>query len=84
MNDDNQDPVPDLSAVLKDDKKKMLKILAVRFGFCGCRLRCQMEKYGENGNESKPRGRYSVCELEADQHDIPVPEKGEDGEYEAD
>lgn len=55
-------------------RKQQLEVLAARFGFCGCKDRCQWE-HGENGNDSKPRGRSSVCELEAEQLGIEMPDK---------
>jgi hypothetical protein len=67
---------------MTDDREHQVRILARKFGFCGCKHHCQLEQYGEEGNESKPRGRFSVCELEADKYGIEVPEKGEGGEYE--
>lgn len=57
------------------DRKTVVKELAKRFGGCGCKDRCEMEQYGEGGNARKPRGRYSVCEREADRLGVEITKK---------
>lgn len=59
------------------DRKTIVKELAKRFGGCGCKERCEVEQYGEDGMDRKPRGRFSVCELEADRLGVEVPERNE-------
>lgn len=69
---------------MNTDRKQQLRILALRFGGCGCKNGCQIEQYADESMQDKPNGRFSVCELEADEHGIPLPGKGEDDEYEDD
>jgi hypothetical protein len=59
-------------------RKMIVKGLAKRFGGCGCKRQCQVEQYGEEtGSESKPRGRFSVCEIEADRLGVTLPERND-------
>jgi hypothetical protein len=55
--------------------REQVEALAKRFGGCGCKDRCEMEQYGEAGADRKPRGRFSVCEVEAEQRDVKIPRK---------
>jgi len=57
------------------DRKELLKELARRFGGCGCKDACQVEQFGEDGNNRKPCGRFSVCEVEADKLRVMVPKR---------
>lgn len=57
------------------DRKTVVKELAKRFGGCGCKDRCEMEQYGDDGNDRKPRGRFSVCEVEADHLGVKIPKR---------
>jgi hypothetical protein len=55
-------------------RKDELQVLLKRFGSCRCTEACPMEQYGENGADDKPRGRFAVCELEADMWRLLLPE----------
>jgi hypothetical protein len=55
-------------------RKEELQVLLKRFGSCRCTEACPMEQYGEDGADDKPRGRFSVCELEADRCGLLLPE----------
>ena len=50
----------------KPDRKKVCTKLLSQFGTCECKRHCAREQYTpEEAGEHKPRGRYSVCEIEA-------------------
>lgn len=55
-------------------RKKELMTLIARFDFCRCTKHCQREQYADEAMQDKPGGRYSVCEIEAGDHDITVPQ----------
>lgn len=59
--------------------KSTMQELANRFGGCGCKDRCEMEQFGEAGVDRKPRGRLSVCEVDAEILGLKMP-KQENGE----
>lgn len=58
--------------------KEQLQTLADRFGGCGCTQHCQMEQYGDEGKETKPRGRFSACKLEAEKTGVRLPQTPEE------
>jgi hypothetical protein len=65
------------------DRKTVVETLAKHFGGCGCKTRCEREQAcGDDGEwmDSKPNGRFSVCEIEAD--DLGVTLLGADSEDE--
>ena len=59
------------------NRKEQLQILLGRFGTCGCKDRCQVQEHVDENARNKPNGRFSVCELEADEHGIEIPTKEE-------
>lgn len=56
-------------------RKDELLVLLERFGSCGCKERRETQQYGDAGAGRKPGGRFSVCEIEADQHGLDIPKK---------
>lgn len=54
--------------------KAELKVLANKFGGCGCKHACAREQYSrEEAPDHKPRGRFTVCEIQADELGIDLP-----------
>lgn len=54
--------------------KAELQVLASRFGGCGCKQQCAREQYSrEEAGDRKPRGRFTVCEIQADELGICIP-----------
>lgn len=55
-----------------------LKALARKFGGCGCKDRCAREQYcREEAPSHKPRGRFTVCEIQAEKLGIHLPAREE-------
>lgn len=61
-------------------REEQQKILLEKFGTCGCKGHCEVEQYPEPSMQDKPGGRYSVCEVEAQDLGIwePVEETTDD------
>lgn len=57
--------------------KQELEVLMQHFGPCRCDGRCQVEQHADEEMQDKPGGIYSVCEIEAEKHGIPVPPREE-------
>lgn len=56
-----------------NDKKRNMEVLARHFGGCGCKGRCEREqRCGDDDRwlDRKPRGRFSVCEIEAEELEV--------------
>lgn len=53
---------------------KKLETLLAHFGTCGCKHHCAKEQYADENdqNEAKPNGRYSICEIEAEDCGIQI------------
>lgn len=59
--------------------KAELQVLATKFGGCGCKHSCAREQYSrEEVGEHKPRGRFTVCEIQADELGINIPGRKEE------
>lgn len=59
--------------------KNELEFMAKTFGGCGCKNHCAREQYTrDEAPEHKPNGRYSVCEVQADELGIAIPGKEEE------
>lgn len=62
------------------DRKTVVETLAKQFGGCGCKTHCEREQACGDDEEwmgNKPNGRYAVCEIEAEELGVALPNKEE-------
>ena len=63
------------------DRKTVVETLAKNFGGCGCKHRCEREQSCGDDEEwmaNKPNGRFSVCEIEAEDLGVKVPKQNDE------
>lgn len=59
--------------------KDELQVMASNFGGCGCKTHCAREQFSrEEVGENKPNGRYTACEVQADELGIEYKKEAEE------